>query len=124
MRICRARDAARKVSGACGRRGLLDGISAEGIQTRARQDQALSELEQADLAKAGALGAREHQMIEHRAVQSLHRGRKAARAAAVGIARPRIAAWVIVREDDPGAAMLCGVGDDASQRKVRPAFVA
>src|SRR5205085_7194366 len=43
---------------------------------------------------------------------------------AVGLARPRIAARVIVREHDPGAAMLRRVGDDVAQRKRGAALIA
>ena len=50
--------------------------------------------------------------------------RQPARRAAVGIARTRVAARMVMGEHDPGAAMLGGVGDDRPQWKIRPRIVA
>jgi len=59
------------------------------------------ELEKTHPAEAGALGAGEHQMIEHRAIERFGRSREAARRATIGIARARIAARMIVGKDNP-----------------------
>ena len=45
-------------------------------------------------------------MVEHRAIERLGGGREPAGRAAIGVARPRVAARVVVGEHDPGAAVL------------------
>lgn len=76
------------------------------------------------MAQAGALGTGEDQMVEHGTVERFGRNSETPGAAAVGIARTRIAAGVVVREDDAGAAMLGRVGDDGAQRKCRAGLIA
>jgi hypothetical protein len=61
--------------------------------------------------------AREHQMVEHRAVKRFDRAREPAGRAAIGLARLRISTRMIVSEDDAGASVLGRVGDDFAQRK-------
>ena len=77
---------------------------------RPTRSSACRDLKLAPAAQAGALVSGEHQMVEHRAVERLGRDRQPAGGAAVGIARPRIAARMVVGEDDPGAA-------DAARRR-------
>lgn len=67
--------------------------------------------------------AREHQMVEHRAVERFGRSREPAGRAAIGVARPRVAARMIVGEQDPGAPVLRGVGDDFAEREGGAGFV-
>ena len=68
--------------------------------------------------------AREYEMIEYCAVERFRRGRQPSRDPAVTVARPCIAARMIVREHDARAAQLRGVEDDLAQRDVGPALVA
>ena len=82
------------------------------------------DLKEAQLAKAGAVASAEDQMIDDCAVESLGGAGEAAGRALVAVAWSRVAARVIVGEDDPGAAMKGGVGDDRAKREVGPAFVA
>ena len=67
--------------------------------------------------------AREHQMIEHGAIQRFGSGREPAGRAAIGIAWPRVAARVIVREHNARAAMLSGIDDNGPQREGCTRFV-
>ena len=65
-------------------------------------------------------------MVEDRAIERVGRGGEAAGDLAIAVARPRVAARVVMGEDDPGAAVLSGVGDDFAEREigaVRIAFV-
>ena len=63
-------------------------------------------------------------MIEQRAVDGFHGDREAARRAKIGIARPGITAWMIMRENDPRAAMRQRVGDDDLHGEVGAMLVA
>src|SRR5437773_2515436 len=63
-------------------------------------------------------------MIEHGAIERFGRARQSACRAAVGIARARITARMVVRKDNSRAAMLGGVGDDRPQWKGRARFIA
>jgi len=56
-------------------------------------------------------------MVEDRAIERFRRRCEATGRPAIRIARPWIAARMIVGHDDAGAAMLSGVGDDVPQRK-------
>lgn len=62
-------------------------------------------------------------MIEDGAVERFGGGGKAAGDGLVAVARPRIAAGVVMRQDEAHAAVAHGIGDDRPQRKVRAAFV-
>ena len=62
-------------------------------------------------------------MIEHGAIQRFGSGREPARCAAIGIARPRVATGVIVREQYSRAAMLGGIDDNGPQRERCTRFV-
>ena len=60
-----------------------------------------------------AIAAAEHQMVEHRAVERFGRASRGGGWRAVRLRSARgIAARVVVGEDDPGAAVERGVGDD------------
>ena len=74
--------------------------------------------------KAGAILATEHQMVDDRAVERLGGASEAAGGPAVAVAGGRIAARMIVGEDDPGAAVERGVGDDPAEREIGAALVA
>ena len=63
-------------------------------------------------------------MVEHGAVERLGRGRQASRCATVGIARPTIAAGMIMGENDPSTAELGGIGDDRAKWKIGAGFIA
>lgn len=63
-------------------------------------------------------------MIEHRAIQCLRGIDQAPGCAAVSGARPRIAAWMIVGQDEAGTAMPCGIDDDLAQGEDSAGFVA
>jgi len=63
-------------------------------------------------------------VIEHYAVERFRSRSKPAGGAAVAVARPGVAARMIVGEHDPGAAMRHGIGDDLAKREERPGFVA
>src|SRR5437868_12457020 len=63
-------------------------------------------------------------MVQYRAIERFGRSGEAAGGAAVGLARARIAAWMIVREHDPRTAVLRSVGDDRPQGKRRARLVA
>jgi hypothetical protein len=67
--------------------------------------------------------AREHQMVEHRAVERFGRAREPAGRAAIGLARLRVAARMIVSKDDTGASVLGRVGDDFAEWKGGAGFV-
>ena len=58
-------------------------------------------------------------MIEDRAVEAVHHTGQAARSETVGMAGPRVAARMIVPEDDPGASATRCIGDDRSNRQRR-----
>ena len=68
--------------------------------------------------------AAKHQMIDDPAVQRLGSAGEAAGGATVALARPGIAARMIVSEQDSGGAVVCRVGDDRPEREVGPIFVA
>ncbi len=68
--------------------------------------------------------AGEHEVIENGAVERFGCRRQAASDPAVGIAWCGIAARVVVRQDNAGAAMMDGIGDDLAQGKVGAGFVA
>src|SRR4051794_37419718 len=63
-------------------------------------------------------------MIEHGAIQRLDRTGQPSGCAAVGVARPRIAAGVVVGQNDSRAVMLGGIGDDFAQGKAGAALIA
>lgn len=63
-------------------------------------------------------------MIDDGAVECLGSACEAAGRALVAFAWSRIAARVIVGEDDPGAVVKGGVGDDRAKREVGAGFVA
>ena len=125
-------------TGAAGaaRRGrqLCRGVPRGAPAARARRDQAVRrrrwrdrDLEQPHPAEAAALAAGEHQMIDARRGPSLRRRRPGAGGAAVGRARGRIAARVVVGEQHARAAEPRRVGDDRAHRqsdRVRAAVVA
>src|SRR5690348_3624941 len=62
-------------------------------------------------------------MVEHRAIERFGGGRQPARRPEVAVAGTRVAAGVIVREHDAGAAVHGRVGDDLPQRKPGACFV-
>lgn len=61
---------------------------------------------------------REHQMVQHGQVDRLASLREDAGRAAVGFARPGVAAGVIMREDDTGATEASGIGNDCPDRQI------
>jgi hypothetical protein len=63
-------------------------------------------------------------MIEQPAVESVDGGREAACRSKVGLARPRIAARMVVREKDGRTSVPGRVDDDIAQRKVDSARIA
>jgi hypothetical protein len=63
-------------------------------------------------------------MVEDGTIERFGSRGQAAGRPAVGVAWPSIAAWMIVGEQDTGAAVLGGVGDDIAQWKRCSAFVA
>jgi len=63
-------------------------------------------------------------MVENAATQRFGGGDEAARGAKIGIARTRVPARMVVREQDTGARMVSGIGNDRPQRKVDAACVA
>lgn len=56
-------------------------------------------------------------MVDHGQIQRFAGVRQGPRRAAVDIARGRVPARVIVRQDDTGAAKPCGIGDDLAHRQ-------
>jgi hypothetical protein len=56
-------------------------------------------------------------MIQHRAIERFGGRGKTPRASAIRVARSRIAARMVVRQDDAGAAELGSIGDDRAQRE-------
>jgi hypothetical protein len=117
-----ARSVAVQISGDNGHRGPSRAFRADSYQQFC--DKSGEVLEEADPPEAGAFAAGEHQMIEQCAIERLGRRRQPPRRPAIGIARGRIAGRMIVREDDPGAAMLGGVGDNVAQRETGSGLVA
>ena len=81
-------------------------------------------LKQPHLPQAGTLQAAEYQVVDDGAVDRLGGGREPPGRPAVGTARPRIAARVIMGEDDAGAVMLDRVGQDFADGEVRARFLA
>ena len=63
-------------------------------------------------------------MVEDRAVERFRGGGQPASRPAIGGARPRIAAWMVVGEDQAGAAVDRRVGDDRAQRELGAAGIA
>ena len=59
-------------------------------------------------------------MVEDGAVERLCGSGKPARGPNVTFARPRVAARMIVRKDDAGAAMHRSIGDDRAKREIGP----
>src|SRR6185503_2268665 len=105
VRIRSARDGAGDDDHAYRRRSLSDGVPACPATAGATADPALQGLEETDPAEARAFASGEHQMIEQGAVERLGRRGQPARRPAVGIARPRVPARMVMSEHDPGAAM-------------------
>jgi hypothetical protein len=68
--------------------------------------------------------ASEHQMVEDRAVDRFCGGGETPRHATIRIAGARVTARVIMRKDDPGAAVKRSVGDDLPGGKLHARFVA
>ena len=62
-------------------------------------------------------------MVEYRAVEGFGRGCELAGDALVGLARARIAARMIMRQNDRGATVGGGVGDDFAQGEVGAGLV-
>ena len=81
-------------------------------------------LEITEPSHAGALAAGEDQMIEQAATQRLGDGREALRRTEVRIARPRVAARMIVREENGRAPLVRGIDDDLTEREIDAASVA
>ena len=71
-------------------------------------------LEQSQLTEARALGAGEHEMVEDSAVERFRGARQTTSSAAIRIARSRIAARVVVSQDESRAGVLGGIGNDHS----------
>lgn len=67
--------------------------------------------------------AAEHQVIEDLAVHRLGSAGEAAGGAAVAVARPGIAAGMIVGEQDSDGAVVCGVRNDRPEREIGPELV-
>lgn len=63
-------------------------------------------------------------MIEHCAIERVRSHCEAPGSPFVAVAGSRIAAWVIVGEDETFAAVLADVDDDVAQREVRSTFLA
>lgn len=63
-------------------------------------------------------------MVQDRAVERFGRGGQAARGAAVAFAGRRIAAWMVVCENDPGTSMKRSVGNDRPKREVGASLIA
>ena len=63
-------------------------------------------------------------MIDERAAERFGRRRQAARRSEVGLARARIAARMVVREENSRAAVLDRLDDDAAQRQRDAVLVA
>ena len=63
-------------------------------------------------------------MVENRAVERVRRRRQAPGGSLVAVARPRIAARVVMGEDEPLAAVLTDVDYDVAQREVGAGLVA
>ena len=63
-------------------------------------------------------------MVEYRAIERFGSRGEAPSRAAVAVAWARVAARMVMGEDDPGAVALGGIGDDFAEREVRAAFVA
>ena len=62
-------------------------------------------------------------MVQHSAIERLRRGCQPAGGPAVGVAWPRVAARVVVRQNDASAAMLGRVDDDLPKRKLDAGLV-
>ena len=124
MRIRGGRAAAGEISGDDWRRGVFHGVPAGRATADPGQGQGLPVLEQANAPETGALIASEHEMVEQCAVERLGSGRQAARRAAIRLAWPAIPAGMIVGQNDPGAAVLGGVGDDRPEREIGAGLVA
>jgi len=73
-------------------------------------------LDIAEGAQAGALAARENEVIDERAAERVGRNCETTGCADVGIARRGIAARVVMGEHDRNAAVKCGIGDDLPDR--------
>ena len=68
--------------------------------------------------------AAEDQVVQHRAVERSGSGNEPPRRSAIGHARARVSARVIVRENETRAAVSCRVNDDFSKRKPGSILVA
>jgi hypothetical protein len=75
--------------------------------------------EQPQLSKARAAAAAEDQVVDERAVERLGRAGQPDRRALVRLAGRRIAAWVVMRKDEAGAAVERRIGDDRVEREIR-----
>lgn len=63
-------------------------------------------------------------MVEDRAVERFGRDHQAPGRAAIGVAWARIAAWMIVRQQDAGAFVKGSIAHDRAKREVGSAFIA
>ena len=73
-------------------------------------------LKQAEAPHARAIAPGENQMIQDGKVKRFRRARQLARRLAVGIARPGVAAGVVVGQHHAGASQPGGVDDDIPDR--------
>jgi hypothetical protein len=80
--------------------------------------------EQPELPEACAILTGEDQMVDDRAVQCLGGAGETARGALVALAWCGIAARVVVSQNDSGASVQSGVGNDRAKREVGTAFIA
>ena len=63
-------------------------------------------------------------MVKHRTIERLGRSRQPACRPQVGFARTRVAARVVVGEQNPGASVPGGIEDDVAQREIHAACIA
>ena len=75
------------------------------------------------MAKTRTLLTREDQVVEDRAIECFGSRGQSARRSTIGGAGFRVPTRVIVGENDAGAAMLRGVGDDVAKGEASPAFI-
>lgn len=79
---------------------------------------------QSDLPEAGAVVAGKHEVINQGAIERLGGAGQPTGGFAIRFTGPRIAAWMIVSEDDPGAAVKRSISDDRSDREFGLTLVA
>lgn len=67
--------------------------------------------------------ASKNEMVQYGAIYRLRCGCQPLRGLAIRIAWPRIAARVIVRQNDARASVQSGIGNDLTQRKLAACFI-